>query len=330
MLIRIRWLTCVFCFIHGLAIAQAIDNLASFRMIEAGQYVRLHYENDYFTSTDYYYTQGINLEIVNPSYQHFPLSKLLFTPKNKAHQYGISIEHNGYTPTSIRHNDILSDDRPFAAALFLKTFSTSSDPDSHYRITSSLSLGVIGAAAGGREMQTTIHRWIKDDAPLGWQHQIHNDVIINYETGIETSILQTGRHFIVNGLLHADVGTLNTQFSSGLVFLFGKLNSAITSVFSRNPNGSATNKLKSSIHLYAQPLIHAVAYNATLQGGLLNRSSPSVLSSGEIERLTFQGNYGLVFQHRSLYLEYFQSILSKEFKTGLSHRWGGIRMGVKW
>ena len=329
MLNRISRLTFGFCFFHSLAIAQAIDNMASFRMIDAGKYVRLHYENDYFTSTDYYYTQGINLEIVNPAYRRFPLSKLLFAPKNSTSQYGISIEHNGYTPTSIRQNDILYGDRPFAAALLLKTFSTSST-DKHYRITSSLSLGVIGQAAGGREMQTTIHRWIKDDAPLGWQHQIQNDIIVNYEAGIEKTILQTERHFIVNGLVQARAGTLDTRLSSGFVLFFGKLNSAITSVFSRNANGSPINKSKSSLHLYAQPMIHAVAYNATLGGGLFNRNSPYILLSKEIERLTYQGNYGLVFQNRSLYLEYFQSILSREFKTGLYHRWGGIRMGVKW
>jgi len=328
--LRITLLTGSLYFIHGLVMAQAIDNMASFRMVNADRYVRLHYENDYFTSTDYYYTQGINLEIVNPAYRRFPLSRLLYKPKKSIHQYGISIEHNGYTPTSISNNDILYGDRPFAAALLLKTFSSSSNTERHRRITSSLSLGVIGPAAGGREMQTTIHRWIKDDAPLGWQHQIKNDVIVNYETAIEATFLQAGRHLIVNGLVGARAGTLNTRLSSGVTLFLGKLNSAVTSVFSRKTNGSLANASKSSIFFYAQPMVNAIVYDATLQGGWFNRTSPYTIPAGEIERLTFQGNYGLVLQHRSLYLEYSQSILTREFKTGLGHRWGGVRLGVKW
>src|SRR5450631_2126937 len=102
------------CLLQLSALSQAIDNTASFRMVDADQYVRFHYENDYFTNTDYYYTQGMNFEIVNPAYRKFPLSKLLVASKTGNTQYGISIEHNGYTPTSIRHSEILYGDRPFA------------------------------------------------------------------------------------------------------------------------------------------------------------------------------------------------------------------------
>ena len=240
----------------------------------------------------------------------------------------IFVEHDGYTPTSISHDEILYGDRPFAAALMMRTFSSTEDASRHWRITSSLSLGVIGPAAGGKEMQTTIHRWIKDDAPLGWQHQIRNDVIINYEAGIEKNFLQSGKHFLLNGMTRVRAGTLSTQLSSGLVLLFGRLNSAISAVFFRASDSHASES-SPDLYFYAQPMINLVGYDATLQGGLFNRSSPYTLSSGEIERITFQGNFGVVGHYRSVYLTYSQSILSKEFKTGMNHRWGGVRVGVK-
>ncbi|NOT75892.1 MAG: lipid A deacylase LpxR family protein [Cyclobacteriaceae bacterium] len=298
--------------------------MSSFRMIDSKRYIRFNYENDYFTATDYYFTQGMNLEVVAPSYSKFPISKALFTPRSSGSQYGISIEHNGYTPTSIESNTILYGDRPFAAALMLKTFALSVDSVRHIRTTSSLTLGVIGPAAGGYEMQKAIHSWIKGQEPFGWQYQIQNDVVVNYEVGLEKNILSSGNNFIVNGFASARVGTLNTKISTGAVVMLGRLNGAIASVFSREKASSG--KLK--FHLYVQPVVNVVAYDATLQGGLFNSSSPYTISSGDVSHVTFQANYGGVLSFGSIHLDYFKTIISKEFESGMYHRWGGIRVGV--
>ena len=317
----------LFCFS---AMGQAVDNMASFRIIDADKYVRLHYENDYFTATDYYYTQGINLESVNPSYKKFPLNKILVTPKNSNHQYGISIEHNGYTPTSIESNTILYSDRPFAAALMLKTFSMSGDAQRHRRITSSFSVGVIGPAAGGYEMQKSIHAWIHGTEPLGWQYQIQNELVLNYEVGIEKNIMDVQNRLLINAGATAHAGTLNTKLSSGATIMYGKLNQRIISIF-----GGADKEVEKRgrvyFHLYAQPIINAVGYDATMQGGwLFSSTSPYTLTSSQVEHLTFQLNYGAVLSYHALYLEYFQTYLTREFDSGLQHRWGGIRVGVTW
>jgi lipid A 3-O-deacylase len=306
-------------------VGQAIDNIASFRIIDAKKYVRLHYENDYFTATDFYYTQGINLEVVDPTYQKFPLSKLLIAPKGSQRQYGIAVEHNGYTPTSIESNDILYGDRPFAAALMLKSFAMSSDSIRKRRITSSASLGVIGPAAGGYEMQRAIHKWIGGQEPFGWQYQIQNDIVINYEAGAEQNILSAGNNFLINGFATARLGTLSTKLSLGSVIMFGRFNSSIAAIFS---DGNSSQR-KVRFHLYAQPMLNVVGYDATLQGGLFNHSSPYTIPSDEVSRVTFQANYGGVLSFGSVQLEYFKTIIGKEFETGTYHRWGGIRVGVK-
>ena len=326
--LRILFLTFWLCLACLALYCQAIDNMASFRMMNADRYIRLHYENDYFTATDYYYTQGIHLEVVDPSYKKFPLMRLLVKQKEGTNQFGISLEHNGYTPTSIEHNEILYGDHPFAAALMLKTFSMSNHEERHYRITSSLTLGVIGPAAGGYGMQKAIHQWINATVPLGWQNQIQNDVIVNYELGAEKNLLQASDIFLLNGFANARIGTLNTKLSSGVVLMLGRMNSKIASVFGRTETmGMSTKKLR--FHAYLQPMLNAVAYDATLQGGLFNRGSPYTLSSNEISHVTFQANYGVVATFNSIYLEYFKTAISKEFEAGLDHRWGGIRIGLK-
>jgi lipid A 3-O-deacylase len=52
------------------------------------------------------------------------------------------------------------------------------------------------------------------------------------------------------------------------------------------------------------------------------------LSFDQVNHFTFQGNAGLVIYIKSVYLEYFQSYITREFNSGSGHHWGGIRIGV--
>lgn len=71
-----------------------------------------------------------------------------------------------------------------------------------------------------------------------------------------------------------------------------------------------------------------IGYDATLQGGLFNKSSPYTIPSSDITRVTFQNNYGLVIIIHKINFEYFQSLLTKEFESGKFHRWGGMRVAI--
>jgi lipid A 3-O-deacylase len=301
------------------ASGQRISNTAIYRNVSSNKYFRIHYENDYFSTTDIYYTQGINLEYVNPAIGNFFTSNILLHPGSKEVKFGIALEHEGYTPTSISHPEILVGDRPFASCLFLKTFSVVNDSARRERISSSLSIGAIGPIAHGKEMQQTIHRWINDTQPLGWENQIHNDLILNYELEYERGLLGSSDYFSLMGKVGARAGTLNTKAFTGVILMAGLFDDPFTN-FSKQ-------KRKNQVYLYAEPLMNMVAYDATLQGGLFNRSGPYTISSNEITRLVFQGNIGIIFKIKALQLEYFRSYLTKEFKTGGTHLWGGVRIG---
>jgi lipid A 3-O-deacylase len=310
------------------SLSQAIDNMASFRMFPAREYLRINYDNDYFTATDYYYTQGINFESVNDAYSKFFLNKLLAKTKDGTTQYGFALEHNGYTPTEITSDIILQGDRPFAAAIMLKSFVMNDHQVGRYRLTSSLSLGIIGPAAGGYEMQKQIHQWIHATTPHGWQYQIANDLVLNYEVGFEKNVLRIRDIFVFNGLASGRVGTLSTKGSAGIVMMFGSMNSKIQQAFG-GKGGPFVEEKKLRFHAYIQPLVNAIGYDATLQGGVFNHSSPYVISAGDVSRFTAQVNYGVVATFNAMYLEYYKSAITKEWETGTSHRWGGIRIGVK-
>ncbi len=298
--------------------AQQISNTALYRNISSPKYFRIHYENDYFSETDIYYTQGINLEYVHPAIGNFLSSKLLLRSVSKEAKFGIALEHEGYTPTSISHPEILVGDRPFAACLFLKTFSIINDATRKERISSSLIMGVIGPAAGGKEIQEGIHRLINYTLPLGWQNQIQNDVILNYQVDYERGFFLRPDFFLLSAKAGARLGTFNTKVSAGFILMTGLFDDPFANFLKRNR--------KYQLYVYAEPLLNIIGHDATLQGGLIN-TNPYTLSSNEINRFVFQGNAGIVFKINTLQLEYFQSYLTKEFKTGGTHAWGGVRIG---
>jgi len=306
--------------------AQLIDNTASFRTFDAERFVRIHYENDFFANDDKYYSQGINAEFVHPMFEKFFLTRILIAGK-EASQKGIAFEHNGFTPTSISSDSILYGDRPYATTLTARVHSISYSEKLRARITSSFSFGAIGPAAGGKAMQSTIHQWIDDDQPKGWEHQIQNDVVLNYTVGIESNLLQIPGSFLCNGIVSGQIGTLNTKLSAGIVLVGGKLSTRLSNTFTKESN---MGHRKFNFHGYCQPLLNLVGYDATLQGGMFNKDSPYTISAGSVTRWTFQTNIGLVLQVDPVYLEYFFTFLTQEFNTGLPHAWGGVRVGIGW
>ncbi|GAB2519004.1 lipid A deacylase LpxR family protein [Spirosoma aerophilum] len=316
------YLVVVGCLLCGLGFAQRIDNTASFRQMGQERFVRLHYDNDLFTGTDYYYSQGYCVEVVNPALRKNPLARLLI--KTRGHQvlYGLALEHVGFTPTTLQRESIPVGDRPFAAYWLIKTFGVSVDTLRRVRISSVISTGMIGPVALGGEIQTALHRLVNGIEPHGWQHQIRNDVMLNYTLHYERQLYAYRHALSVSATGQAQVGTLTDRLQTGLVVMAGRFDSP----FGRTPNNR---RLPWQLYLYAQPLVSVVAYEASLQGGLLNRSSPYVIQPDQLARTTFQANMGAVLHYKNLYLEYYQSMLSREFKTGLPHRWGGVKIGVR-
>jgi hypothetical protein len=302
----------------AIAIAQKIDNLSSIRDIKNTNYFRFHYDNDYFAASDKNYTQGYSFELATPFFKNNPANYLFLKPKEVETRYGLAIEHIGFTPGRYDLPEIQVGDRPFAAAIFLKSFVIATDSINKSRFTSSFNLGIIGPAAYGGEMQIGIHEATGNKTPRGWGNQIKNDLVMNYEVGYEKQLLQYKDLFSIQAQANTKIGTLFTNASMGFNSMIGIINSPFSSAEKRNGF---------QLYAYVQPILNVIGYDATLQGGLFHRSSPYTVDSRNLERLNTQFNYGIVLKTKTLYLEYTRSIISKEFNTGETAKWGGIRIG---
>ncbi len=318
---RLYFLGIFLCFLSPfVSTAQAIDNTLSFRNINSDHYFRINYENDFFTGTDRDYTQGIYLEWVNSSFRHFPLMKLLWKPKNSIIKYGLALENDGYTPNHIDHTEIQFGDRPYAGVILLKTFLTAINENRHERITTLLSTGLIGPWAGDEDMQKDIHHWIHYTQPLGWNNQIKNDIALNYQVNYEREFLRLKDCFSLSFYGSARIGSLSTKASLGTTAMIGNFNSS----FSFNKNIS---KKKFQFYVYDFPAVSAIGYDATLQGGLFDRSSVYTIPNKDINRITFVNRWGIVLIFKRLYVEYYQSGPTQEFSTSVYHKSGGLQIG---
>lgn len=296
---------------------QKIDPLASFRSIDSETYFRFHYDNDYFTSSDQNYTQGYSFEFVLKSLEKNPVNVLLLNVPNSSKQYGLSLDHIGFTPNNIGSPNIQEGDRPFASAIMLKSFQINTDTVHRMRLISAVRLGLIGPGAFGKEMQVAIHEQTGNTIPQGWQNQIKNDVVANYQVTLQKQLVSFSNYFSLQVEGSLNVGTLSTNASTGVVAMLGLFNNPFTT----------TKKRGFQVYVYSQPTVTFVGYDATLQGGLFNRKSPYTIASSDMERFVGQHNFGLVVQTKTLYFEYTSSDITREFSTGPSAAWGGIKIG---
>jgi lipid A 3-O-deacylase len=301
---------------------QVIDNTSTFKNIGATHYFRLHYDNDYFSKMDQYYSQGITLEYVAPGLRGSPLARLLLRLPGSEKKYGIAFDLSGYTPDDTHSDGIVYGDRPFTACITLKSFLISTDTQRHVRLASAFIVGAMGPAAFGKQIQVGIHTWLHNIIPRGWENQLHNDVIANYQLSLEKELFSNSNNLIVNGMAEFRAGSRNDALSTGLNLMFGHFNDPYRSA------RSTGHPKKWQYYFYLQPRLNLVAYDATLQGGLVNHTSPYTIPASNIERATLQADAGLVLSYRRLLLSYAQSYLTKEFSTGEYHRWGGITIGI--
>lgn len=298
---------------HG----QRVENASLYRNIGSERYIRLNYENDFFAMSDEYYTQGINLEFVAPALKKFPLARLLVHNKHLTTKTGIALEHQGFTPSNILTGDVLPNDRPYSSSLMLKTFSIVTNPYTHHRLVTQFSLGVIGPWAMGKEIQIALHEKINPDkVPKGWNNQVHNDIILNYQIDYERG-LWIKRNFIVTAKGGARLGTYNTRLNSSLTLMGGLLDDPFEFANTRDRNFQ--------IYLYAEPQVNLIVFDASLQGGVFNDRNPFTLDRNEISRIVLQQNAGLVIKIKGFTLEYAQTVMTREFKTGTPHSWGSVR-----
>ncbi|PLX14624.1 MAG: hypothetical protein C0598_00800, partial [Marinilabiliales bacterium] len=187
--------------------------------IEHKSSVSLQFDNDTYYYTDYYYTYGIEAKLMLPVFSRVPW--MAIAPKLKGTKNinsEILLSQSLYTPKNIRDTIIQFNDRPFSATLELDQ-SFISNHDNGTSLISTIRLGIMGPAAGGEALQRLIHEWINSPDPQGWDYQIKNGVIINYDALVSYPI-HSNESLSLSIMASARIGTLYDDLGAGINFSF--------------------------------------------------------------------------------------------------------------
>jgi lipid A 3-O-deacylase len=292
--------------------------------LSSARFVAEDYENDVFNETDNYYTQGIRFELVLP-YLHISSvgHALLRLRKNAVQYFGASLVQECYTPSTIRHEGLFVGDRPYAAVGYTGRYLVSNDEVNKQRLKSEIDFGLIGPCAVCEEEQKAIHRALVDPQPVGWEHQIRQDVIFSYSVAYDKGLLHCKyADLILQGKLTA--GTLYDKAEAGGMIRAGKM----VSYFSAISPGENEESRKFSFYGFLRGWVQGVGYDATMQGGFFDRNNDYTITNSNIEGLVYGYQYGLSCSWKKLSLQYSKVLITPEFRDGTSHGWGRITITV--
>jgi len=295
--------------------SQRVDTIASTATSTAvvihPKSVAIHYDNDVFARTDRYYSQGILVQVTHPALAHLNVGGLLAPLRQigQTQTFIATLHHEVWTPSTIRADSILRGDRPYAGVALLRIKAEYNRPSTKWWFAREVTLGVIGPAALGREMQTRIHRATGDFLPLGWQYQVQNDVLLNASFLANRKLL-TRRRFSLNAGALAQAGTMAVKATLGM--------NTSARVLGKGSRRGA------SLFLLAGAEGSAIGYDARLQGGVFNRRSPYVLQGHEISRAVGMAWTSVALQLRQVGVGFDYTWRTREFASGLSHAWGRV------
>jgi lipid A 3-O-deacylase len=182
---------------------------------------------------------------------------------------GFELGQRIYTPQTAAIPSSMYIDRPFAGYLYI-----GSTLNLLYKNESNLKLevqtGFVGPHSYGKEIQDLIHSTFGFYPPDGWQYQIQDAFQFNLSAAYNR-LLVRGQVVDLSLNSYANLGTGITGAGAGLQVRLGKFNQLFNSV---STSSTVTQDTKTKpLHngeffFYYKPLINAVVYDATIQGGL--------------------------------------------------------------
>jgi hypothetical protein len=249
------------------------------------------WENDSFVppgvGSDEFYTNGVRLSIARDEEYTWDWAEWLGkqwrrTPFIGEAPYAITsalvLGQNFFTPTVITEFEPNSEDRPYAALLYLGgrvDVTEDDDPGERgfkFRMqhTFEFDLGVIGPPALAEETQKAVHLLRQSRIPKGWGHQLGTELAVN---AIYLPRAKVGWHFLdaVPHLAFA-LGTVQTYASAGAMVRAGWNMSGFPSLLIPWTVAPVNSRPSYEIAFFAGVDGRIFARNAYLDGNLLGGS----------------------------------------------------------
>lgn len=281
-------------------------------------------DNDLYASIsrDQYYSNGLFFK-----YRYLASDFKNFSKKI----YELEIGHEIYSPWKSTVRSVLEHDRPFAAHLYGK-FGITRVFENKRILKTSLSLGVVGEDALGKELQDIIHDIYNFVNAIGWEFQIQNMLSMNVDaTYIHALGTDTSNRYDINFIAHARLGTTFNEVIGGFKGRIGlkELQPLDNSVaFGTHLNDEKTRHTRGvESFFYYETSLSFIAYDATVQGSLFNDNSPLTF---DINPLRFDLEIGYRFTSNRWnfgYAYHYHSNKLPNLRRNGGHYYGRIFLG---
>lgn len=283
-------------------------------------YLHIGYDNDTFANQDYGNSQNIHLEFVSQALNKIRLHSLFSRQSKPYNTASIGFHHTVYTPQELGRSEIQFGDYPYAGAWYLSLQTVTKNPNSKTTYASALHLGYIGPLAGGKGMQTTIHKTIGAVLPKGWHNQIESDLLINASFSVQRKFARfLNQHAEINGFSKINLGTLLSSATLGAQFKIGHL---------RDNENTTTPTNKTKFYGYYLPSVNAIAYDASLQGGAFSESDYTI-HKDDVKNIVFVQKFAFCIAFKTVDLHLFHYRYSELIKDRGSKYNGGFALVFK-
>ncbi len=285
-----------------------------------------YFENDVLVGTDRHYTNGLRYAAIRLGVAESP-----WWARRLARRFdlcgegseadncftmnkGFAVTHTIYTPDDTTDPDLIVDDRPYGGWLHYSSI---------FELRSSFSLhhfeadiGIVGPLAFGEEVQTGVHLLTGSQEPMGWDHQIDNELglLLLYQWRRRIPALElwsrdrSVRLFDVTPDVGGTLGNVFTYVGAGLTLRLGynlseafpgKIEPVVMDVAGRR---------KWEVYLFAATEGRVVGRNIFLDGNTFKDSH-----SVDKETLVYDWEVGLVVRRGRFAFSYRVVTRSPEF-----------------
>jgi hypothetical protein len=236
------------------ASADAIDGLLADYGRVSSQGIVTHQvdiDNDtlLFNRNDGFYTSGI---------RYTQLSAL--RDNGSTTTFGWRLGQDLYTASDIKlpPAQVGPPDHPYAGWLYGGFFRQVGHADgTHVKL--GVDIGCLGPCAGGKWTQTSFHRLINQPLPQGWSKQVKNEFGVVLHADVAPIRWTPSRMIDITPSLNGRFGNIFTDVGAGVTIRAGRL----------EPSPD-----RATFHGFVRADLHAVGYNATLQGGYFSHDNP--------------------------------------------------------
>lgn len=192
---------------------------------------------------------------------------------------GWRIGHEMYSASDIKLSpaSISANDHPYAAWLYGGAYKEGHHADgAHWQL--GLDVGCLGPCAAGEWVQNNLHRALDQPLPQGWSQQVRNEFGAVLHAEIAPARWSPLSWLDATSSLQGRFGNIFTDATLDVTMRVGRLNLL--------PDAPA-------LYGFSRLSAHAVAYDATLQGGYFSKDNPR---TAQPKRLLGEAEIGLVWQ----------------------------------